>query len=161
MSRSHDLGAACGAVLPHTRGVPLLPSILTHTLRKHHAFETTRGFADVPATFIFRVEAEGGVPVLSGPSVDATPVGRRAQGDYVRGLELRHGGTWLKVRGGCCTLDGSSRLCPVPSLTAHNKPLPTVTYGHLRSATATYRYLPLPTATYRYLPLPTVAGRPA
>ncbi|KAL1504471.1 hypothetical protein AB1Y20_010876 [Prymnesium parvum] len=51
----------------------------------------------VPSTFIFRVEAEGGVPLYSSPSLDAMPSGRRAQGDYVRGLELRHDGSWLKI----------------------------------------------------------------
>ena len=50
---------------------------------------------DLPGSWLYRVDVEGGVPVLSSPG--GPPWGRRECGDYVRGAELRSGGRWLRL----------------------------------------------------------------
>ena len=37
------------------------------------------------------------MPVLSAPSIDAVPLGHHKRGEYVRGLELRDDGRWLRL----------------------------------------------------------------
>jgi hypothetical protein len=49
----------------------------------------------LPGSWVYRVEVEGGVPVLSSPG--GPPWGRRECGDYVRGAELHSGGRWLRL----------------------------------------------------------------
>ena len=51
----------------------------------------------LPGTWVYRVISEKGVPVLETPLDDGRPCGRHGCGEYVRGVELRHDGRWLKL----------------------------------------------------------------
>ena len=51
----------------------------------------------LPGVWVYRVVAERGVSLFEGPSRSHASCGHHAEGHYVRGLELRENGKWLKL----------------------------------------------------------------
>ena len=51
----------------------------------------------LPGLWVYRVVADKGVAVFDGPSRSRSACGHHAEGDYVRGTELRDNGRWLKL----------------------------------------------------------------